>query len=151
MESFSSSCLKWCEGILRLNISCQSQGAYFQALLVLSAMRTFQDRSLGTWRMGWQFYRAMLLTLKINTGDNFEDYFYHVNQMLTVRTQVQTFVGKTWLAHLKGHHLTWLFREQFLIDSIKTLSCLDSPYNLDAKSLLLLLNALPCIPPGLQG
>lgn len=30
------------------------------------------------------------LALKINTDDNFEDYFYHVNQMLADGTQVQT-------------------------------------------------------------
>lgn len=56
----------------------------------------------------------MLLALKISTDENFEDYFHHVNQMLNGRTQVQTFVEKTWLAQLKGHHLTWLFLGQFL-------------------------------------
>lgn len=63
--------------------------------------------------MGWQFYWAALLALQINTDDNFEDYFYHVNQMLTGRTQAQAYVEKTWLAHLKGHHLAWLFLGQF--------------------------------------
>lgn len=45
--------------------------------------------------MGWQFYWAALLALQINTDDNFEDYFYHVNQMVTGRTQAQAYVGKT--------------------------------------------------------
>lgn len=45
--------------------------------------------------MGWQFYRATLPALKINTDENFADYFYHVSQMLNGRTQAQTFVEKT--------------------------------------------------------
>lgn len=65
---------------------------------------TFQDRSLEKCKMGWQFYRATLAAFKMNTYNNFEGYFYHVNQMLTIRPQDQT---RVWLAHLHthGHHL----------------------------------------------
>lgn len=45
--------------------------------------------------MGWQFYRATLLALKLNRDNGFEDDFYHVNRRLTGKTQVQTYVEKT--------------------------------------------------------
>lgn len=49
------------------------------------------------------------MAFKINTYNNFEDYFYHVNQMLTIRAQDQTPVEKTndWpTSALIGHYLT---------------------------------------------
>lgn len=70
---------------------------------------TFQDRSLERCRMGWQFSRATLVAFKIKTYDNFEDCFYHVNQIVTIRAQDKTHVEKTddWpTSAFTGHHLT---------------------------------------------